>query len=77
MTNKKIDSVELDDSELEIEISLDSQLGEIGVRLDDMLFPPRYWQVSAISGDGLLIQPIDNPLGEPIYIEAGEFWGLY
>jgi hypothetical protein len=54
----------------------EKELNPIGVCLDDLLFPPEFFEIVGSHGDFLEIRSLDDPESEPIKIESNGFWRL-
>ena len=48
----------------------------IGVCLDDLLFPPTYFEMIGKQGESVIIRSLDDPDSEPIFIDSEGFWEI-
>ena len=48
----------------------------IGVCLDDLNFPPEYFELIGLQGDCVILRSLEDPDSEPLIIESKGFWQL-
>jgi hypothetical protein len=48
----------------------------IGVCLDDLNFPPEYFELIGLQGDCVILRSLEDPDSEPLIIDSKGFWKL-